>query len=62
MEKEKEEEKQEERKVDSVKCTPVKNEQREEGAMVIVENEDNNDGEGRGVKEGTSPHFFAAES
>ena len=57
MEKEKEEEKQEERKVDSVKCTPVKNEQREEGAMVIVENEDNNDGEGRGVKEGTSPHF-----
>ena len=57
MEKEKEEEKQEERKVNSVKCTPVKNEQREEGAMVIVENEDNNDGEGRGVKEGTSPHF-----
>ena len=52
MEKEKEE-----RKVDSIKCTPVKNEQREEGAMVIVENEDNNDGEGGGVKEGTSPHF-----
>ena len=58
MEKEKsKEEKQEERKVDSIKCTPVKNEQREKGAMVIAENEDNNDGEGRGVKEGTSPHF-----